>query len=145
MKRCNLSKRSIRQNKLIAFTKDQPSETIHVYLEENECCCGSHKGLLLIFVSARVLDFHTSCRSIWNQTSECSERVRFLILHQRVWNSRTKPFPCCNLFINFCTYWDFHIKFCCVKKCLGFYFDQSERRNDFLWVKKSFRLSDWSK
>ena len=49
--------------------------------------------------SARVRDFHTSWWSIWNRTSERSERVRFLILHQRVWKSRTKRFPCCNLFI----------------------------------------------
>ena len=49
--------------------------------------------------SARVRDFHTSWWSIWNRTSERSERVGFLILHQRVWKSRTKRFPCCNLFI----------------------------------------------
>ena len=49
--------------------------------------------------SARIRDFHTSWWSIWNRTSERSERVRFLILHQRVWKSRTKRFPCCNLFI----------------------------------------------
>ena len=49
--------------------------------------------------SARVRDFHTSWWSIWYRTSERSERVRFLILHQRVWRSRTKRFPCCNLFI----------------------------------------------
>ena len=49
--------------------------------------------------SALVRDFHTSCWSIWNRTSERSERVRFLILYQRVWKSRTKRFPCCNLFI----------------------------------------------
>ena len=49
--------------------------------------------------SARVRDFHTSWCSIWNRTSECSERVRFPILHQRVWKSRTKRFPWCNLFI----------------------------------------------
>ena len=29
------------------------------------------------------------------------------------------------------TYWNFRIKFCCVKKRFGFYFDQSERRDDF--------------
>ena len=29
------------------------------------------------------------------------------------------------------TYWDFRIKFCCVKKRFRFYFDQSESRNDF--------------
>ena len=50
--------------------------------------------------SARVRDFHTSWCSIWNRTSERSERVRFLILH-RVWKSRTKRFPCCNLFISY--------------------------------------------
>ena len=49
--------------------------------------------------SARVRDFHTSWCSIWNRKSERSERVRFLILHQRVWKSRTKRFPSCNLFI----------------------------------------------
>ena len=38
-------------------------------------------------------------------------------------------------------YWDFRIKFCFVKKRFGFYFDQSERRNEFL----TFHLSDWSK
>ena len=31
----------------------------------------------------------------------------------------------------FYTYWDFHIKFCCVKKHCRFYYDQSERRKDF--------------
>jgi len=51
--------------------------------------------------SARVRDFHTSWCSIWNRTSERSERVRFLILHRRVWKSRTKRFPCCNLFISY--------------------------------------------
>ena len=50
--------------------------------------------------SARVRDFHTSWCSIWNRTSERSERVRFLILDQRVWKSRAKRFPCCNLFIS---------------------------------------------
>ena len=49
--------------------------------------------------SARVRDFRTSWWSIWNRTSERSERVRFLILHQRVCKSRTKRFQCCNLFI----------------------------------------------
>ena len=48
---------------------------------------------------ARVRDFHTSWCGIWNRTSERSERVRFLILHQRVWKFPTKRFPCCNLFI----------------------------------------------
>ena len=33
-------------------------------------------------------------------------------------------------------YWDFRIKFCCVKKRTGFYFDQSERRNEFLTREK---------
>ena len=33
-------------------------------------------------------------------------------------------------------YWDFRIKFCCVKKRFGFYFDQSERRNEFLTREK---------
>ena len=51
--------------------------------------------------SASVRDFHTSWSSIWNWTSERSERVRFLIYHQRVWKSRTKRFPCCNLFISY--------------------------------------------
>ena len=51
--------------------------------------------------SARVRDFHTSWCSIWNRTSARSERVRFLILHQRVWKSHTKRFPCCNLFISY--------------------------------------------
>ena len=32
----------------------------------------------------------------------------------------------------FYTYWDFRIKFCCEKKRFGFYFEQSERRNEFL-------------
>ena len=32
----------------------------------------------------------------------------------------------------FHTYWYFRIKFCFVKKRFGFYFDQSERRNEFL-------------
>ena len=38
---------------------------------------------------------------IFTRVGEVSEieRVRFLILHQRVWKSRTKRFPCCNLFI----------------------------------------------
>ena len=49
--------------------------------------------------SARVRDFHTSWWNIWSRTSERSEQVRFLILHQRVWKSRTKRFPCCNLFV----------------------------------------------
>ena len=51
--------------------------------------------------SACVRDFHTSWCSIWNRTSERSERVRFLIQNQRVWKSRTKRFPCCNLFISY--------------------------------------------
>ena len=51
--------------------------------------------------SACVRDFHTSWWSIWNRTSERSERVRFLIQNQRVWKSRTKRFPCCNLFISY--------------------------------------------
>ena len=49
--------------------------------------------------------------------------------------SRTKCFPCCNLFIY--TYWDFCIKFCCVKECFGFYFDRSERQNEFFTCEKS--------
>ena len=36
----------------------------------------------------------------------------------------------------FYIYWDFRIKFCCVKKRLGFYFDQLERRNEFLTREK---------
>ena len=51
--------------------------------------------------SACVRDFHTSWWSIWNRTSERSERVRFLIQNQRVWKSRTKRFPCSNLFISY--------------------------------------------
>ena len=51
--------------------------------------------------SACVRDFHTSWWSIWNRTSEHSERVRFLIQNQRVWKSRTKRFPCSNLFISY--------------------------------------------
>ena len=38
--------------------------------------------------------------------------------------------------ILFYIYWDFRIKFCCVKKRFGFYFDQSERRNEFLTREK---------
>ena len=49
--------------------------------------------------SACVRVFDTSWWSIWNRTSGHSERVRFLIQNQRVWKSRTKRFPCCNLFI----------------------------------------------
>ena len=52
-----------------------------------------------VMESACLRDFHTSWWSIWNRTSERSERVRFLIQNQRVWKSRTKRFPCCNLFI----------------------------------------------
>ena len=33
-------------------------------------------------------------------------------------------------------YWDFRTKFCCVKKHFGFYFDLSERRNEFLTRQK---------
>ena len=36
----------------------------------------------------------------------------------------------------FYIYWDFRIKFCCVKKRFGFYFDQSEKRNEFLTREK---------
>ena len=36
----------------------------------------------------------------------------------------------------FHTYWDFCIKFCFVEKRFGFYFDQSERRNEFLTREK---------
>ena len=35
-------------------------------------------------------------------------------------------------YVLFHTYWDFRIKFSCVKKRFGFYSDQSERRNEFL-------------
>ena len=38
--------------------------------------------------------------------------------------------------ILFHTYWDFRIKFCFVKKRFGFYFDQSERRTEFLTREK---------
>ena len=48
--------------------------------------------------SACVRDFHMSWWSIWNRTSERSERVRFLIQNQRVWKSRTKRFPWSNLY-----------------------------------------------
>ena len=51
--------------------------------------------------SACVRDFHTSWWSIWYRTSERSERVSFLIQNQRVWKSRTKRFPCSNLFISY--------------------------------------------
>ena len=51
--------------------------------------------------SAYVRDFHTSWWSIWNRTSERSERVRFLIQNQRAGKSRTKRFPCSNLFISY--------------------------------------------
>ena len=36
----------------------------------------------------------------------------------------------------FHTYWDFRIKFCVMKMRFGFYFDQSERRNEFLTREK---------
>ena len=36
----------------------------------------------------------------------------------------------------FHTYWDFRIKFCFMKKRFRFYFDQSERRNEFLTREK---------
>ena len=36
----------------------------------------------------------------------------------------------------FHTYWDFRIKFCFVKKRFRFYFDQSQRRNEFLTLEK---------
>ena len=49
--------------------------------------------------SVCVQDSHSRWWSIWNQTSENSEQVRFLILHQRVSKSGTKHFLCCNLFI----------------------------------------------
>ena len=49
--------------------------------------------------STRIRYLHTSLWGIWNRTSERSEQVRFLILYQRVWKSRTKRFPCCNLLI----------------------------------------------
>ena len=51
--------------------------------------------------SACVRNFLKSSSSIWNRTSERSERVRFLIQNQRVWKSRTKCFPCSNLFISY--------------------------------------------
>ena len=51
--------------------------------------------------SASVRDFHTSWWSIWNRTSQRSERVRFLIQNLRVWKSRTKCFPCSNLFSSY--------------------------------------------
>ena len=39
--------------------------------------------------------------------------------------------PVNNIYL-FHTYWDFRIKFCYVKKRFGFYFDQSEKRNESL-------------
>ena len=39
----------------------------------------------------------------------------------------------CNLFY---LYWDFRIKFCCAKESFGFYFNQSERQNEFLTCEK---------
>ena len=51
--------------------------------------------------SACIRDFHTSWWSIWNRTSERSKQVRFLLQNQEVWKSRTKRFPCSNLFISY--------------------------------------------
>ena len=42
----------------------------------------------------------------------------------------------------FYTYWDFRIKFCCVKKHFGVDFEQSERQNDFFTCEK-FVLPLW--
>ena len=49
--------------------------------------------------SAGVRYLRTSCWRIRNRTSECSERVRFLIQKQRVRKHRTKHFPCGIVFI----------------------------------------------
>ena len=49
--------------------------------------------------SAGVRYLRTSCWRIRNQTSERSERVRFLIQKQRVRKYRTKHFPCGIVFI----------------------------------------------
>ena len=61
------------------------------------CTCTRYRDYFM--ERAYIRDFHTSWWSIGNWTSERSERVRFLIQNQRVWKSRTKRFPCCNLFI----------------------------------------------
>ena len=39
--------------------------------------------------------------------------------------------------IIFYIHWDFRIKICCVKNRFGSYFDQSERRNEFLTREKN--------
>ena len=55
--------------------------------------------------SAGVRYLRTSCWGIRNQTSERSERVRFLIQKQQVRKYSTKHFPCGIVFI---IDWDIH-------------------------------------
>jgi len=48
---------------------------------------------------ARAYGIFTRVGEVSKIEQERSERVRFHILHQQLWKSRTKRFPCCNLFI----------------------------------------------
>jgi len=84
--------------------------------------------------SACVRDFHTSCWSIWNRTSERSKRVRFLILYQRVRKSRTKRFPCCNLFILYILRFSHQILLC-EKSVSDFTSTNQKRKSQCVWNK----------
>ena len=79
----------------------------------------------------KCLKYKSGCTIVllydWNAT----------FLHwKKICHHRHMLFPIVYYFCLFHTYWDFRIKFCFVKKRFGFYFDQSERRNEFLTREK---------
>ena len=72
------------------------------------------------------------------------ERVRFVILYQRVRKSRTKRFPCCNLFILYILRFSHQILLC--EKSVSDFTSTNQRGETiFSRARNSFRLSDWSK
>ena len=116
----------------------------HKHYSAAFCCCLKYRDYFM--ESVRIQDFHMSCWSIWNRRSECNERVRFLILHQRVWKSCKKHFPCFNLFILYihCTE-IFTSNFAAWKSIADCTTTNQRGERIFSLVEVSFRLSDWSK
>ena len=90
----------------------------------------------------RVRDFHTSWWSTWNRMSERSERVRFLIVRQRVWKSRTKRFPCCNLFILYILRFS-HPQKRTTRLYRKYYLVKAARQSYPRWPRKHNSLKPW--
>ena len=134
MKRCNLSKRRMTKQ-TNCIHKRFKTVWNNVCLEENDSCCGQPQRLIIhlclcFFEWSALLILFFFVRRVNRDYFMESTHMGFLhelpkYLKSNKWMQRTseisdtsstsvkflhKAVPCCNLFINFCTYRDFHIK-----------------------------------